>query len=91
MEKIQEILNKELEKYIKKNKVIGYKQKVIKSIMDCKTGAIGGLTEINTRKEKKKDFFIPVKVMLRVFRGKFLSYMRKEKIPTLELIKRTLG
>ena len=202
MEKIQEILNKGLEKYIKENKVIGYKQKVMKSIKDCKTGAIGahkyvcdecgyeeiaynscrnrhcpncqagkkvkwiearkeevlnikyyhivftipseiynialqnqekiykilfkassetlqklakdtkylgaeigffsilhtwgqnlmyhphvhlvvtggGLTEINTWKEKKEDFFIPVKVMSRVFRGKFLSYMRKEKI-----------
>ena len=202
MEKIQEILNKGLEKYIKENKVVGYKQKVIKSIKDCKTGAIGahkyvcdecgyeeiaynscrnrhcpncqtgkkikwiearkeevlnikyyhivftipseiynitlqnqvkmykilfkassetlqmlakdtkylgaeigffsilhtwgqnlmyhphvhivvtggGLTEINTWKEKEEDFFIPVKVMSRVFRGKFLDYMRKEKL-----------
>ena len=202
MEKIQEILNKGLEKYIKENKVVGYKQKVIKSIKNCKTGAIGahkyvcdecgyeeiaynscrnrhcpncqtgkkikwiearkeevlnikyyhivftipseiynitlqnqekmykilfkassetlqmlakdtkylgaeigffsilhtwgqnlmyhphvhivvtggGLTEINTWKEKEEDFFIPVKVMSRVFRGKFLDYMRKEKL-----------
>ena len=36
-EKIQEILNKGLKKYIEKNKVIGYKQKVIKAIKDCKT------------------------------------------------------
>ena len=40
----------------------------------------GGLTEINTWKEKEEDFFIPVKVMSRVFRGKFLNYMKKEKI-----------
>ena len=202
MEKIQEILNKGLEKYIKENKVIGYKQKVVNAIKDCKTGAIGahkyvcdecgyeeiaynscrnrhcpncqtgkklkwiearkeevlnikyyhvvftipselypialqnqskmykilfkasaetlqmlardekylgaeigffsilhtwgqnlmyhphvhlvvtggGLTEINTWKEKEEDFFIPVQVMSRVFRGKFLDYMKKEKI-----------
>lgn len=41
MEKIQEILNKGLEKYVKEHKVIGYKQKVIKAIKDCKTEAIG--------------------------------------------------
>ena len=40
----------------------------------------GGLTEINTWKEKEEDFFIPVQVMSRVFRGKFLNYMKKEKI-----------
>ena len=42
VEKIQEILNKGLEKYIEKNKVIGYKQKVIKAIKDCKTEKMGG-------------------------------------------------
>ena len=42
MEKIQEILNKGLEKYIEKNKVIVYKQKVIKAIKDCKTEKMGG-------------------------------------------------
>ena len=41
MEKIQEILNKGLEKYEKENKVIGYKKKVIDAIKECKTGAIG--------------------------------------------------
>lgn len=41
MEKIQEILNKGLEKYEKENKVIGYKKKVMHAIKDCKTGAIG--------------------------------------------------
>ena len=202
MEKIQEILNNELEKYEKENKIIGYKKKVMHAIKECKTGAIGahkyvcdecgyeeiaynscrnrhcpncqtgkklkwiearkeevlnikyyhivftipseiynialqnqekmykilfkasaetlqelakdekylggeigffsilhtwgqnlmyhphmhivvtggGLTEINTWKEKEEDFFIPVKVMSRVFRGKFLNYMKKEKI-----------
>lgn len=40
----------------------------------------GGLTEVNTWKEKEEDFFIPVQVMSRVYRGKFLDYMKKEKI-----------
>lgn len=40
----------------------------------------GGLTEIGKWVEKEEDFFIPVKVMSRVFRGKFLRYMRNEKI-----------
>lgn len=40
----------------------------------------GGLTEVNTWKEKEEDFFIPVQVMSRVVRGKFLDYMKKEKI-----------
>ncbi len=202
MEKIQEILNKGLEKYIEKNKVIGYKQKVIKAIKDCKTEKMGGhkyicdecgyeeiaynscrnrhcpncqitkklkwiearkeevlnvkyyhvvftipseiyniayqnqekmykilfkassetvqelakdkkylggevgffsilhtwgqnlmyhphvhivvtgggLTETNEWKEKEEDFFIPVRVMSKVFRGKFLYYMKKEKL-----------
>ena len=202
MEKIQEILNKGLEKYIEKNKVIGYKQKVIKAIKDCKTEKMGGhkyvcdecgyeeiaynscrnrhcpncqitkklkwiearkeevlnvkyyhvvftipseiyniayqnqekmykilfkassetlqelakdkkylggevgffsilhtwgqnlmyhphvhivvtgggLTETNKWEEKEEDFFIPVRVMSKVFRGKFLYYMKKEKL-----------
>lgn len=29
---------------------------------------------------KRRRFFIPVQVMSRVFRGKFLDYMKKEKI-----------
>ena len=40
----------------------------------------GGLTETNKWKEKEEDFFIPVKVMSRKFRGKFLDYMKKERI-----------
>lgn len=40
----------------------------------------GGLTEVNTWKEKEEDFFITVQVMSRVFRGKFLDYMKKEEI-----------
>lgn len=31
----------------------------------------GGLTEVNTWKEKEEDFFIPVQVMSRVFREKY--------------------
>ena len=202
MEKIQEILNKGLERYEKENKIIWYKKKVIKAIKDCKTGELGahkyvcdecgyeeiaynscrnrhcpncqtgkklkwiearkeevlnikyyhivftipseiysialqnqekiykilfkasaetlqelakdkkylgaeigffsilhtwgqnlmyhphihlvvtggGLTEIGKWVEKEEVFFIPVKVMSRVFRGKFLNYMRKEEI-----------
>jgi len=202
MEKIQEILNRGLEKYIEKNKIIGYKQKVINVIKDCKTEKMGahkyvcdecgyeeiaynscrnrhcpncqngkkikwiearkeevlnvkyyhvvftipseiyniayqnqekmykilfkassetlqelakdkkylggevgffsilhtwgqnltyhphvhivvtggGLTETNKWKEKEENFFIPVRVMSKVFRGKFLYYMKKEKL-----------
>lgn len=40
----------------------------------------GGLTEIGKWKEKEEDFFIPVKVISRKFRGKFLKYMREEKV-----------
>ena len=202
MEKIQEILNKGLDEYLEKHKVVGYKQKVIKAIKDCKTEKLGahkyvcdecgheeiayntcrnrhcpncqfgkklkwiearksevlnikyyhvvftipseiytvvlqnqekmykilfkasaetlqelagdekylgaeigffsilhtwgqnlmyhphihcvvtggGLTEAEKWKEKEEDFFIPVKVMSRKFRGKFLSYMKNEKL-----------
>ena len=202
MEKIQEILNKGLDEYLEKHKVVGYKQKVIKAIKDCKTEKLGahkyvcdecgheeiayntcrnrhcpncqfgkklkwiearksevlnvkyyhvvftipseiytvvlqnqekmykilfkasaetlqelagdekylgaeigffsilhtwgqnlmyhphihcvvtggGLTEAEKWKEKEEDFFIPVKVMSRKFRGKFLSYMKKEEL-----------
>ena len=40
----------------------------------------GGLTQIGKWVEKEEDFFIPVKVMSRVFRGKFLSNMKREKL-----------
>lgn len=40
----------------------------------------GGLTETNKWIEKKEDFFIPVRVMSKVFRGKFLYYMKREKL-----------
>ena len=40
----------------------------------------GGLNKINKWVEKEEDFFIPVKVMSRKFRGKFLDYLKKEKI-----------
>ena len=40
----------------------------------------GGLTELGKWVEKEEDFFIPVKVMSRKFRGKFLSYLKQEKL-----------
>ena len=40
----------------------------------------GGLNKIGKWVEKEEDFFIPVKVMSRKFRGKFLEYMKKERI-----------
>lgn len=40
----------------------------------------GGLTELGKWVEKEEDFFIPVKVMSRKFRGKFLSYLKEIKI-----------
>ena len=41
MEQIQKILEIGLEKYKEEHKVIGYKQKVMNAIKNCKTGAIG--------------------------------------------------
>lgn len=40
----------------------------------------GGLTETQKWVEKEGDFLIPVKVISRKFRGKFLANMRKEKL-----------
>lgn len=40
----------------------------------------GGLTELGKWVEKEEDFFIPVKVMSRKFRGKCLSYIRETKL-----------
>ena len=40
----------------------------------------GGLTELNKWVGKDEDFFIPVKVMSKVFRGKFLYYLKQEKL-----------
>ena len=40
----------------------------------------GGLTSYGKWVEKENDFFIPVKVMSRVFRGKFMSYLKSEKL-----------
>ena len=39
----------------------------------------GGLTELGKWVEKEEDFFIPVKVMSRKFRGKFLNYVKRSK------------
>jgi len=40
----------------------------------------GGLTELGKWVEKEEDFFIPVKVMSRKFRGKFLRYLKETKL-----------
>jgi len=40
----------------------------------------GGLTELGKWIEKAEDFFIPVKVMSKVFRGKLLYYLKKEQM-----------
>ena len=39
----------------------------------------GGLAKDDTWRSSGKKFFIPVKVMSRLFRGKFLCYLRQEK------------
>ena len=41
MTKIQEILEIGLEEYLEKNKTVGYKQKVIKAIKNCKSDKLG--------------------------------------------------
>ena len=43
-------------------------------------GEIGFFSKLEKWVEKEEEFFIPVKVMSRKFRGKFLSYMKKEKL-----------
>jgi len=40
----------------------------------------GGLTEIGTWKGSRKKFFIPVKVMSRKFRGKFLHLLKSQNL-----------
>ena len=40
----------------------------------------GGLTDLETWKNSRKKFFLPVKVLSRKFRGKFLDLLQKEKI-----------
>ena len=39
----------------------------------------GGLTGMNSWKDGRKKFFIPVKVLARKFRGKLLCFLRQEK------------
>ena len=41
MTKIQEILEIGLEDYLEKHKIVGYKQKVIKAIKNCKSEKLG--------------------------------------------------
>ena len=40
----------------------------------------GGIDKIGKWRNSKKKFFIPVKVLSRKFRGKFLYYLKKEKL-----------
>lgn len=47
----------------------------------CAYGSNRRRANKNTKMERKRRrFFIPVKVMSKVFRGKFLEYMKKEKL-----------
>ena len=40
----------------------------------------GGLDKLGNWKNSRKKFFIPVKVLSKVFRGKFIYYMKQEKL-----------
>ena len=40
----------------------------------------GGLDNLGKWRKSKKKFFIPVKVLSKVFRGKFIYYMKQEKL-----------
>ena len=40
----------------------------------------GGIDKLGNWKNSKKKFFIPVKVLSRKFRGKFLYYLKQEKL-----------
>ena len=41
----------------------------------------GGLTKENTWQSSRKKFFLPVKVLSRKFRGKFLSFLKQAGLP----------
>ena len=41
MTQIQEILEKGLEEYLEKHKIVGYKQRVINAIKNCKSEKLG--------------------------------------------------
>jgi len=41
----------------------------------------GGLTQKNTWQSSRKKFFLPVKVLSRKFRGKFLSFLKQAGLP----------
>lgn len=40
----------------------------------------GGLDNLGKWRNSKKKFFIPVKVLSKVFRGKLIYYMKQEKL-----------
>ena len=40
----------------------------------------GGLTELGAWKDSRRKFFLPVKVLSKKFRGKFLHFLRQEKL-----------
>ena len=40
----------------------------------------GGLTDLNTWKDSRKKFFLPIKVLSKKFRGKFLHYLQNEDL-----------
>lgn len=40
----------------------------------------GGLIGLNTWKDSRKKFFLPVKVLSKKFRGKFLAYLKNESL-----------
>ena len=40
----------------------------------------GGLDNLEKWRNSKKKFFIPVKVLSKVFRGKLIYYMKQEKL-----------
>ena len=40
----------------------------------------GGIDKLGKWRNSKKKFFIPVKVLSRKFRGKFLYYLKQEKL-----------
>ena len=86
MEKIQEILNKGLERYEKENKIIWYKKKVIKAIKDyfgerkvCQCVTWGTLSAKTALERAGKGLGIPdesigfLKSLIKVKRGKIYS------------------
>jgi putative transposase len=55
----------------------GQHEKVLQAITRCRTAALGGLAPDHSRWiSSRRTFFLPIKVLSRVFRGKFVAGLK---------------